>query len=92
MLKTPIHNARECFHTRSWPNPAQNFVQIQLEQPINEETQVHVFDLFGKQVAALKLDRQQTELVIDVTELAVGRYVVRIASHSDIAPISFLKQ
>jgi hypothetical protein len=92
MLKTPKHNSREYFRVGCWPNPAQNFVQLQLEQPINEETQVHVFDLFGKQVAALKLDRLQTELVIDVTELAVGRYVVRIASQADIAPISFLKK
>jgi hypothetical protein len=75
-----------------WPNPAQNFVHIQLENQINEDTRVQVFDLFGKEVLNLTLHRLQTELIIDLIELPMGRYVARISNHVHIAPVSFLKQ
>jgi hypothetical protein len=61
------------------PNPANE--QITLNYAVLEDSDVQVFDLFGKLVMAEMLPSVGYELVLSVDELPTGTYFVKVVHH-----------
>jgi hypothetical protein len=76
---------------RIWPNPASEFIQIQIENPNLQPCQIIILDGLGKEVLRSKLDMLQTEVLVDIKEIPVGRYFVKIIGGIPFESASFLK-
>jgi hypothetical protein len=76
---------------RIWPNPASEFIQIQIENPNLEPCEIMILDGFGKEVLRSKLDVLQTEVLVDIKEIPIGRYFVKIIGGIPFETSSFLK-
>jgi hypothetical protein len=76
---------------RIWPNPASEFIQIEIENPILEPCDVLILDGFGKELMRTKLDVLQTEVLLDIKEIPIGRYFVKIIGGIPFETSSFLK-
>jgi Secretion system C-terminal sorting domain len=76
---------------RTWPNPASEFIQIQIENPNLEPCEIMILDGFGMEVLRSKLDVLQTEVLVDTKEIPVGRYFVKIIGGTPFETVSFLK-
>jgi hypothetical protein len=91
MLKTipetmPLH-----FQENRWPNPASEFIQIQIENPNLEPCQLMVLDGFGKEVMRTNVDVLQTEILLELKDIPVGRYFVKIIGGTPFETASFIK-
>ncbi len=62
-----------------YPNPASELIAIQLGDLINEDLQVELFDITGKQIKSTKLTRGSTIAYFDVQTLYSGTYLIRLS-------------
>jgi hypothetical protein len=91
MLKIKAESKLLHFQENLWPNPASEFIQIQIENPNLEPCEMMILDGFGKEVLRSKLDVLQTEVLVDINEIPVGRYFVKIIGGIPFESASFLK-
>jgi hypothetical protein len=63
-----------------YPNPAGNAVNLRMEQPLNEQGQILVYDLTGRVVIAQSFAQLQGTMQIDLSGLAKGSYVLKVAT------------
>ena len=66
-------------HLNIYPNPAQNNVVVEW-QPVNEQLQLSVSDILGREVSGFKVDGMGGKTKMDITGLSNGLYVVRLLS------------
>jgi hypothetical protein len=74
-----------------WPNPASEFIQVQIENPNLEPSQLMILDGFGKEVIRAELDVLQTEILLEIKDIPVGRYFVKIIGGIPFETVSFIK-
>ncbi|MFK7924157.1 MAG: YHYH protein [Bacteroidia bacterium] len=65
-----------------FPNPASDLIAIQLGDLINEDLQVDLIDITGKQIASTKISRGSTIAYFDIQTVYKGTYIVRISNES----------
>lgn len=66
-----------------YPNPANREVHVVINgaKPLT----VEVFDITGKNIAALKASASENEYTLDVSSLQQGQYFVRIQTHNSVS-------
>lgn len=62
-----------------FPNPAKNELNIKFKNTLSK-SEVHIFDLNGKQVATKKIENNQ----IDLSELTIGTYLLKLNEQTTI--------
>jgi hypothetical protein len=63
-----------------WPNPAGNFVNIQLNSTISGDVDIEIFNINGKKVANFQKEAAQ-EIRLNIDELNAGVYLVKVISN-----------
>jgi hypothetical protein len=71
------------------PNPTSTYYRIMLSEPVTGR--VRVFDTAGRQLSQLDLDYAQSDIQVDVTELPVGVYQLRIETSNGGYSTQFVK-
>jgi len=64
-----------------FPNPAQNFLNIKYDSPVNGETTATLHDLSGRAIASQafgNLSQGEQELQIDVLDIPAGMYLLNV--------------
>ena len=83
-----IHEAQKTsFNTNShavsiFPNPASNHVNIQLEQGLEEEAQIQLFNQYGQLLAHRNIQSAVSQIEWDLSDLVSGNYILRLESKS----------
>jgi hypothetical protein len=67
------------------PNPAQNDLRITLKDQDAGQYEIKLFDMSGRQVLYKKTEGQQDEILLDISSLAEGMYVVSVFLNNKIA-------
>jgi hypothetical protein len=78
------NNNAEIINTTIYPNPANNKLNILLEDSmiISNETNIEITDLLGKQVFIQQITSPIIEL--EISSLAVGSYIIQIKNQNTI--------
>jgi len=81
ILKDDTTNVIEPATTASeisvYPNPAKDYIQFEVRGSVFGVFELHLFDVFGRQVAGKDITSEQT--ILDVSKLPVGVYFYRVA-------------
>ena len=73
-----------------FPNPATDFINIDMEKSINSKYKLIIIDMFGKQVYGNLLFDKQSK--IDVSNLSRGVYIMEIRSTDWVSRRKFIKK
>jgi hypothetical protein len=71
------------------PNPTSTYYRLMLSEPVTGR--VRVFDTAGRQLSQLDLDYAQSDIQVDVNELPVGVYQLRIETSNGGYSTQFVK-
>jgi hypothetical protein len=74
------------------PNPASDFLVIDLSNVNDENAIVTVFDVQGKMVKAVESAELNSKTTINIADIPKGNYILKISSGSKIISKSFIKQ
>jgi hypothetical protein len=76
------------------PNPTQGEVTISIESPMKQSAVVMVYDLLGKEVLrrVVKLGVGSNSVLLETTDLARSRYVVRVVAATSTVSGAFVKE
>ncbi len=80
---------------RILPNPAQDFVRVFLKNDYTGQVTFELTDVTGKQTSIFKTTEkgtQQTEVELNLQDLATGVYLVRVTAGSDTGTFRLVKQ
>ena len=78
------------FSAAIYPNPVNDFLQIQLQSPTGEIT-INVLDLSGRMVQAHRF-ADGTSYMLDVNQLSSGTYILELISDNAVLRKKFIKQ
>jgi hypothetical protein len=78
------------FSAAIYPNPVNDFLQIQLQSPTGEIT-INVLDLSGRMVQAHRF-ADCTSYMLDVNQLSSGTYILELISDNAVLRKKFIKQ
>jgi hypothetical protein len=70
------------------PNPSQDFVQISFDQQLINSSQVIVRDLAGRQLLLQYVDALVDKVVLDISEIPSGNYIVEVRSKNQTLIVS----
>jgi len=70
-----------------FPNPAQDYIQIQLNLELLKNKEIVIVDVSGRIVKSLLVDKEM--IVIDISELTSGNYIINVANG---ASVKFVKK
>ena len=76
VTRTPSNNIVETQHIRVYPNPADQYVFVELAAENNEKGSVQICNLQGQIVMQKMVQKGLTR--IDVSELAEGMYIMKV--------------
>jgi hypothetical protein len=62
----------------TYPNPADSEVKVVLSEAMAKDTEVRLFDNFGKAVASARIPKGQRTQIIRTKELAAGVYLMQL--------------
>jgi len=74
------------------PNPASNFVNLKLDIPANENTEITIFNAVGDKMKMIKRELNQSHLKIDVTDYPSGIYYVSVSYNGGKVTKKFIVQ
>lgn len=75
---------------KMYPNPSQDYVTIELPTRLESETNLQIFDLYGKQIHEQGLQGVKTS--IDVSKWQSGIYVIQLSNGNGSTSRRFIKQ
>lgn len=78
-------------YVRVWPNPTSDFLVLS-GIDTNTPFEVEVLSVLGKRISGVNSYFQNDNIILDVNELEVGLYVVRIRSGLDSKDVVFIKK
>lgn len=67
-----------------YPNPASEFIAIQLNQLNKQNVRVEMYDMLGKQIQSTVIYQGSTIAYFDVRTIYAGQYVVKIISDNEV--------
>jgi len=67
-----------------YPNPASDKVSIKLMSPVTRDTDIKVFDQFGKMVHTQLMHSEESLAEIDVDRFASGVYIIQLESKNEV--------
>ena len=72
-----------------FPNPASDVLNVTLDKPFAESTQIEIIDLNGRAIQRQVLAPGQTKMILDIGDLSPSLYFVRFESESKIGTKKF---
>jgi len=63
-----------------YPEPASNYLNVELKEALNSASTIQLFNLNGQLVKEINFPAYQQKTVIDIKELASGTYMLKMAS------------
>ncbi|MEO6454280.1 MAG: T9SS type A sorting domain-containing protein, partial [Ginsengibacter sp.] len=74
------------------PNPATNFIQINLERiPASQKATLSILDLSGALLKNIPIVLSNNKIKVDISLLAPGMYIMRISNDTFIINKKFIK-
>ncbi|MFO7940094.1 MAG: S8 family serine peptidase [Bacteroidales bacterium] len=73
-----------------YPNPAQNYLQLELNHGAGASTMVTIYNSEGKQMKHLQMEGETT--TIDVSDLPAGNYILKVDDEKEPFVKEFIKQ
>lgn len=80
--------AREFYVTEPYPNPSIGFVQLRVDNVTSTQNQMDVYDIMGRKV--LSYTNVDGIKLIDTSQLAAGKYFVRVQNHNTLITKTFI--
>lgn len=75
-----------------YPNPTQNHLNIQLNQPSSKDLEIQLYDIVGKLIETYNFDNSQSTNQIDISKLKAGIYFVKVGiGEGELALVKFVK-
>ena len=74
-----------------YPNPASDFVTLQLGHPATQGTMLQVVDISGRVVMSEQVDPMKQTYTLDVSTLANGMYFIEVVSDGGTTSQKFIK-
>jgi hypothetical protein len=74
-----------------FPNPASDFVTLQLESPPGKGTTIRVVDVFGRIVISELVDPLKQTYTLDISGLSNGMYFIEVINESGTSSQKFIK-
>jgi hypothetical protein len=75
-----------------YPNPAGNRITIHADQAIPDDNSISLFDIAGKEYQVRIISRSNQDIVLNLSSLNSGVYIVRIIVNSDHRVFRILKE
>ena len=72
----PIEHREESF--RAFPNPATNFITIEVQSNITKATEIRIYNALGKLSLTEKLEKGLNTNRIDLSSLSQGIYIIEL--------------
>ena len=72
-----------------FPNPANDVLNVSIEKPFSSETQIELYDMKGSLLQTHRLAPGQTNIKLDINDLASALYFVRFESETSISTRKF---
>ena len=69
-----------------YPNPTRSTVNVKLNLEGSDNTELHVYDMYGKMLQIVKVSDDVTE--IDLTRYAGGVYMVKVVRDGKVTAVS----
>jgi hypothetical protein len=61
-----------------FPNPAKDYLTLSIDQALNEEVTIQLFDLNGRQLQSWQIQEGQKRIKLSLTALPAGTYVLQL--------------
>lgn len=74
-----------------FPNPAQNYIQLQSKQPLEMDTKVELIDVSGRKINEFTFYQSDNNLNINTSQLVPATYFLRISNSKWITTENFIK-
>ncbi len=88
--KIVTERLKNVYNTIIYPNPTNNFVNIQLSKVIAEQSFIMVSDVAGRIVKKQLVPPSQNNIFIDVENLSAGRYFIQLSNGIQLSQKSFV--
>lgn len=75
-----------------FPNPTSNIINIVLDQPIQENTQIQIFDKMGRILKTTTISGIEQSLRIPIDDLNAGVYLVQVQLKAEVLTKRFIVQ
>ena len=75
-----------------YPNPAADFMYIDITTEISNEMEVFVTDMSGRTISGLSFTNDEDMLVLDVAALPAGLYMLSVRQGDVTTTANFVKQ
>jgi len=63
-----------------YPNPANEYLKLSIDQPISEAVSIRLFDMSGRHIQSWKMNEGQKQLNLTLSDLPDGTYVLQIVA------------
>ncbi len=73
------------------PNPVNDILQINAEKNLNY-TSLQIFDISGKEIENISVDKQISQLYVNVRNLSSGLYLMKLNRENDFSMFKFIKK
>ncbi len=65
-----------------YPNPTQEYLNLDFSKPLSEETNLQVFNIDGKMLQQIQLGRHVNRVKVDLQNLVPSFYIIRVGNKS----------
>jgi hypothetical protein len=69
---------KEYFEMMVYPNPASDFIAVQLSDVVKSSAEIKLTDIFGKEIQKTQLTQGSTIGILDITTLYTGTYLISV--------------
>ena len=78
-LPTPVEDQLDRGSIRMYPNPAEKYLRVEMDQPSNQAS-IQIFELSGRMIHTEALQQEQS---VSVSHVPPGLYLVEVSTHTD---------
>ncbi len=84
------YSTKEAYNLTVFPNPTNNVLNLAINQPLKEGTQIRVYDKMGRQLKQLPFSAQTTAVQFNVSDLSTGVYLIQIQLEKEMLTKRFI--
>lgn len=77
---------------RVYPNPSANLIYIHLQHAIDNEQDVKIYDIFGREIAVNLVKESGVKIQVNISSLKNGMYFIRTKYPRGEEILKFIKQ
>ncbi len=80
------------FDINIYPNPAGDFLVVNIKNPDNKSFELDLFSLNGKKILSAQINPFSKEKYLNLSKLATGTYIIKIIRNNNIQTFKLIKK